>query len=52
MPLLVSDAACESRLVELEVGAESLIGSLQHWADRMQGIEGTLEGIRGRAVQP
>ena len=45
---LVSDAACESRLAELEVGAESLMGSLQHWAERMQGIEGTLEGIRGR----
>ena len=48
---LVSDAACEPRLIELEGGIESLPGSLEHWADRMQGIEGTLEGIRGRAAR-
>ena len=43
---LMSDAACESALKELEVDVESLMGSLQHWAERMQRIEGTLEGVR------
>jgi hypothetical protein len=47
---LVSDAACESRLMLLEVAAESLMGSLQHWAERMQRIEGTLQGIEGRVA--
>ena len=47
---LLSDAACESRLLVLEVGADSLMGSLQHWAERMQRIEGTLEGMGRRAV--
>jgi hypothetical protein len=47
---MVSDAACESELKDFEVGAESLIGSLQHWAERMQRIEETLGGVRGRAV--
>ncbi len=42
---LVSDAACESELSDFEVGAESLIGSLQHWAERVNRIEGTLEGM-------
>ena len=46
---LVSDAACESRLLVLEVNADSLMDSLQHWAERMQGIEAALEGVRGRA---
>ena len=47
---LMSDSACESRLVVLEVGAESLLASLQHWAERMQRIAGTLEGIGGRVA--
>ena len=47
---VVSDVACEPRLMELEVAAESLIGSLQkHWAERVQGIEEVLQGARGRA---
>ena len=45
---VVSDGACEPRAMELEVAAESLIGSLQHWAERVQGIEATLERARGR----
>ena len=45
---VVSDGVCEPRAMELEVEAESLIGSLQHWAERVQGIEGVLEGVRGR----
>ena len=42
---LVSDTACEPRLVELEVGIDNLMGSLQHWAERMQRIEDALEGV-------
>ena len=48
---LLSDTACESRLLVLEVGADSLMGSLQHWAERMQRIEGMLlEGMGRRVV--
>jgi hypothetical protein len=43
---LISDAACESDLQDLEVAPQSLVGSLHHWAERMQRIEATLQGIR------
>ena len=43
---VVSDGACQPCLMELEVSAESLVGSLQHWAERVQGIEGALRQAR------
>ena len=45
LPEVIVNAACEPRLMQLEVGLESLMGSLEHWAERMQRIVGTLEGV-------
>ena len=48
---LMSDAACESDLQDLEVAPQSLVGSLEHWAGRMQRIEEMLGGIRALTGQ-